>query len=319
MLAAGPRGVHLGAFSHVTVGVASVSAAISFWQDIFGFEVISRRDGPDAGLATLWDLRPTDVARQALMRTPSASAGWLHLVEFARPAAPVRLAAQVFDHLPKNLDIYAQDLDRRFGELSAMGVQFRGKPITAPGPGGLIFREVHMPGHDETNVVLLEIIGSGYDTCFNARGFAGIGPVISIVGSLKMEEGFYRDILGMEETLDIRLGGPAMEEMIGLSTGASLLLKVYGDPAEPLGRIEVIEYEQTRGSNLYERARPPALGTLHVNYRVRDLHALRDRLRGTGAGITEHGDLELLYGQGPVVSFNSPAGLRLEVQEQRRI
>lgn len=310
------RGANLSAFSHATVGVANLATAVSFWQDNFGFEVAARRDGPDAGLATLWGLKAADITRQALVRTQTARAGWLHLVEFARPAAPVRQGVQVFDHLPKNLDIYTKDMDRRFEELSALGVQFRGRPITSPGPAGLTFKEVHLAGHDETNVVLLEIIGPGYDTCFNARGFAGIGPLITIVGSLEMEEDFYQGVLGMEMTLDIRLGGPVMEKMIGLPAGAALLLKVYGDPDELLGRIEVIEYQQTRGSNLFERARPPALGTLHVNYQVPNLRGLRKRLRLAGVGATEHGDLDLLYGQGPILSFKSPAGFRIEVQER---
>ena len=314
MTATTPR---LGAFSHATVGVADLAKAIAFWTGIFGFEVTGRRDGPDAGLATLWGLKAGDITRQALLRTPRATAGAIHLVEFARPGAPVRANARVFDHLPKNLDVYTDDMDRRFEELRAKGMQFRSKPITSPGPAGMSFKEVHLPGHDETNVVLLQIIGKGYETCYSSRGFAGIGPLITIVGSLKNEEDFYRTVLGLEVTLDIRIGGPVMEKLIGLPAGAALLLKVYGDPAEPLGRVEVIEYERTVGTNLFERAHAPALGTLHVSYQVADLHALRQRLREAKVPVTEHGGLTLLYGAGAVISFKSPAGFRIEVQQSR--
>ena len=308
----------LGAFSHATVGVANLEHAISFWQDPFGFEVVKRREGRDAALATLWGLKSSDIARQAIVRTPGATAGAIHLVEFAQPGAPVRLNAQVFDHLPKNLDVYTHDMELRFEELSAKGIKFRTRPITSPGPDGMVFKEVHLHGHDETNVVLLEVIGKGYETRYSPTGFAGIGPLITIIGDLKSEEAFYREILGMEITLSIKLGGPVIEKMIGLPPGASLNLKVYGDTAEPLGRVEVIEYEQTQGANLFARARPPALGTLHVSYRVRELHGLRDKLRAARVPVTEHGDLDLLYGAGPVASFHSPAGFRIEVQEIRR-
>jgi len=308
----------LGAFAHATVGVADLTAASGFWVRHFGFEITAQRDGPDAALAGLWDIAPEDVTAQALLRTPTAHAGALHLVQFERPAAPVRRDAQGFDYLPKNLDLYVRDLPARFRELQAAGVRFRSDPVTSPGPEGMIFSEVHLPGPDETNVVLLEIIGEGYDTCFNARGFAGIGPLITIVPDLAAEEAFYTAVLGMAITLTLRLAGPMLEKMIGLPAGAALVLKVYGDPAEPLGRVEVIEYERTQGRNLFARARAPALGTLHVTYRVPDLGPLRERLAGKGVAVTDHGDRQLLYGAGRLISFQSPAGFRIEVQEARR-
>lgn len=312
-----PPGAALGAFSHATVGVADLARALSFWTDHFGFEVAARREGPDPDLGALWDLPPAAVTRQALVRTAGAAAGAIHLVEFAKPAAPVRQNAQVFDHLPKNLDIYVRDMATRFERLKAEGVKFRSEPITSPGPEGMIFKEVHLPGHDDTNIVLLEIIGKGYDTTFNAKGFAGIGPLITIIPSLALEEAFYTGVLGMAITLDMRLGGPVMEKMIGLPPGAALLLKVYGDPAEPLGRVEVIEYERTAGRNLFGRAKPPALGTLHVNYQVSGLGPLLERLASAGISHMDHGARRLLYGTGRVISFQSPAGFRLEVQETR--
>jgi catechol 2,3-dioxygenase-like lactoylglutathione lyase family enzyme len=309
-------GAALGAFSHATVGVADIGRAVSFWTNHFGFEVVRAAEGSDPDLAALWRIAPTDIARQALLRTPGATAGALHLVEFTTPAAPVRQNAETFDRLPKNLDIYARDLEKRFEELKAQGLKFRADPVVAPGPDGMIFKEVHLPGHDEINVVLLEVIGKGYDTCFNARGFAGVGPLVTIVPDLAIEETFYTRVLGMAVTLDIRLAGAAIEKMIGLPAGAALLLKVYGDPEEPLGRVEVIEYERSTGRNLFARANAPALGTLHVTYRVADLAPLLDRLGAAGVGHQDHGDRRLLYGAGRVISMRSPAGFRIEVQER---
>lgn len=305
----------LGAFAHATVGTADLDQALAFWTGHFAFEVVARRDGADADLAGIWDLAAGDISRQALVKTPTANVGALHLVEFARPAPPVRRGAQVFDQLPKNLDLYVRGMAQRFRQLQAEGIAFRSEPVTSPGPDGLVFGEVHLAGPDDTNVVLLEIIGPGYDTCFNRKGFAGIGPLITIVPQLAAEEAFYTGILGMAITLDLRLAGPVIEKMIGLPAGAALLLKVYGDPAQPLGRIEVIEYEGTRGSNLFARARPPALGTLHVTYRIAGLAPLVERLRAAGIAVTNHGYRRLLYGAGRVMSFHSPAGFRIEVQE----
>lgn len=65
----------LGAFSHATVGVANLEHAISFWQGPFGFEVVKRREGPDAALATLWGLKSGDITRQAIVRNPARRSG----------------------------------------------------------------------------------------------------------------------------------------------------------------------------------------------------------------------------------------------------
>jgi catechol 2,3-dioxygenase-like lactoylglutathione lyase family enzyme len=305
-----------GAFAHATIGVSDLQQAASFWTGHFGFETAVRREGPDADLAGLWNLAPTDITRQAIVRTPGATAGAVHLVEFARPALPVRSGAAVFDQLPKNIDIYVREMSTRFATLKAAGVRFRTEPVTAPGPGGMVFREVHLEGHDETNMVLLEIIGEGYDVRCNSRGFAGVGPIVTIVPDLAAEERFYTDLLGMAITLDLRLDGPVIEQMIGLPPGAALLLKVFGDPLQPLGRVEVIEYERARGVNLYHRARPPATGLLHVTYGVGDLSPLLWRLRAADVPVIDHGERGLLYGDGRVVSFCTPAGFRIEVQER---
>ena len=81
--------------------------------------------------------------------------------------------------------------------------------------------------------------------------------------------------------------------------------------------VEVIEYERTTGSNLFARAKAPALGTLHVTYQVPELGPLLDRLGAGKVRYVDHGNRRLLYGTGRLISFHSPAGFRIEVQEIR--
>ncbi|MEO8445221.1 MAG: hypothetical protein ABI567_09475 [Gammaproteobacteria bacterium] len=308
----------LGAFAHVTSGVSSLDAATTFWSRNFGLEVRDRREGPDAALARLWGITPERIARQALVATPTgpgrwATAGALHLVEFTDPSPPVRRGANVYDRLPKNLDLYTADMAARYAELEAAGVRFRGPWAEIPA-GEYLFREVHLPGHDEINVVLLEVFGPGYATPLTAKGYAGIGPLVTIVGDGAAEARFYRDVLGMATTLELLLKGPVIEKTIGLPPGAGLDLRVFGELSEPLGRIEVIEYQQVQGEDLYPRARPPATGILHVNYQVPDLVPIRARLARAGVPVADHGNVTGLSGSGPVISFRSPAGFRIEVQ-----
>jgi catechol 2,3-dioxygenase-like lactoylglutathione lyase family enzyme len=301
----------LGAFSHVVVGVADLGRASAFWQDNFGLAETAWREGPDPELARLWGIPPGDIARQVLLATPGSGSGGLHLVEFTRPGEPVRQGAQPFDCLPKNLDVYTRDLPARYRELEAAGHRFRSPWGEMPGPDGLVFREVHLPGHDGTNVVILEVIGPGYDISLSPKHFAGIGPVVTVVPDGGAEAAFYRDVLGMATTLELLIRGP----VVGLPPGSGLDLKVFGDPGDPLGRVEIIEYRNVSGANLYPRAVPPATGILHLVYRVPRLGPVRDRLREAGVTVVEHGRAATLHGTGAALSCRSPAGFRLEIHE----
>ena len=308
----------LRAFSHVTIGVTSLDKALSFWQDNFGFQPRIKVEGPDPALAWLWEISPDRISRQAILATPTggvhwAAAGAMHLVEFRDPLPVVRQGATAFDLLPKNLDIYTTDMPVRYAELEATGHRFRTRWAEMPA-GEHLFREVQMPAHDEINVVLIEAIGPGYDTPMSPKGYAGIGSLVSIVPEIEAETIFWRDVLGLTTTLELELAGPVIERTVGLPPGAALRLCVFGDIDEPLGRIEIIEYQQVRGRNLYPRAKPPATGILHVNWQVPDLESVRTRLRAGNTAFREHGTLDLLYGSGPVLSFHSPAGFKIEVQ-----
>ncbi len=308
----------LGAFSHVTIGVADLDTALGFWQQNFGLEVRVDRQGPDQVLGLLWGIDPLTITRQAIVGTPIglgrwAAAGAMHLVEFRDPLPPVRRGAKAWDLLPKNLDLYTTDLPARYLELEAAGHQFRARWAEMRA-GQHLFREVQMPGHDEINVVLIEAIGPGYDTTMSTKGYAGIGPLVTIVPDAKAETAFYRQVLGMATTVELQLSGPDIERTAGLPPGAGLGLRVFGDPEDPLGRIEIIEYQRLEGEDLYPRAKPPATGILHMNYRVKSLAPVRTRLRAAQIAVTEHGALSALYGSGPILSCHSPAGFRIEVQ-----
>ncbi len=300
----------------VTVGVADLDQALALWVDEFGLEVASARHGADSGFATLWDIEPGDIARQALLNTPGVDTGMLHLVEFAKSAPPVRDGAAVFDACPKNLDVYVDDLPTRLAMLRSRGHRFLNEHYTeTTAPDGVSFREIHMPAHDCINVVLLEWSGAKVE--FSPKGFAAVGLLITIVPNADDEKAFYRDVMGLDLLSDNILAGPDIEKMIGLPSGAALDVSIWGREDNRMGQMEIIEYQGVVGANLYPRARPKALGILHATFTVHDLAPLRQRLARQAIQATEHGIIETLYGSGKVVSFRSPAGLRIEVHEHR--
>ena len=272
------------------------------------------KEGEDAELSRLWDLANNDIARQALVGTPGESTGLIHLVEFNNPNPPVRQGAQVFDECPKNLDIYVHDMPTRHPELLAAGKTFRTETYSeVTAPNGITFREIHMPSHDDINVVLLEIPGE--ELPFTQKGFAGVGPLITIVADAATEQAFFRDVMGLAILSNNILDGPEIEKMIGLPPGAALDVSIWGEEGAPLGQVEIIDYRGVQGTSLYPRARPKSLGILHIKYAVRDLSQLQGLLEVNELSWVPHGQVETVLGVAETISFITPAGLRIEAYE----
>ncbi|MEM7281443.1 MAG: hypothetical protein AAF438_07425 [Pseudomonadota bacterium] len=301
-------------WSHISVGVAKLDVAIKMWVDEFGFEIIARHSGPDEGMAALWRIEPDDFVDQVLVCSPGLSSGMIHFVEFSDPGEPVRLGAQVFDRCPKNLDIHVDDLPEKFDYFKKKGWRFRsdsyGEVTTDT---GLTFREIHIPAHDEINVVLLQVIGEVQP--FNTRGFAGIGPAISVVPDAALESKFYQDILNLDLTYENYLSGPEIEKMVGLPPGAALNIMILGDKDNEFGRVELVAYDGVEGEDLYPKAMPKSLGFLNMVFRVSDLDSVAERLLDHGLLCKQHPAATRLFGDGGAVSFFAPSGFQLFVYQ----
>ena len=136
--------------------VLGLEAALDFWVGRLGFECAARAEGDDPGLREHWGVSDRQIARQAMVRSAGAQNGGMHLVEWDVAAESVRAEAQVFDLCPKNLDIYVDDLPVRMAQLTEQGVVFRNEHYSeAVSPDGVHFREIHLAGHDDINLVLI--------------------------------------------------------------------------------------------------------------------------------------------------------------------
>jgi len=304
----------MSSFSAVVVGVADLDEALALWERDFGLEVIARQEGPDAGLARQWNISATDIARQALVRAPGVDVGMLHLIEWQDPEPPVREGAQAYDLVPKNLDVYTDDLPKRMDALRAAGRRFSNdnfSEVTAP--NGITFREIHMPSHDRVNVVLLEMVGQTLP--FSPAGVSGIALLITIVPDAEAEKAFYRDIFELDLLSDNILKGPEIEKMIGLPPGSALNVSIWGSPDNDFGRMELIEYQGARGKDLYPRAKPKALGILRVAYQAQDLPAFQQTLSANDIAFEKADDATTLFATGAMVSVISPAGMQIDVYQ----
>ena len=218
------------------------------------------------------------------------------------PIRPCDKVAAAFDMVPKNLDIYAKDLPDRVAALRAAGATFRTEShseVTAP--DGTQFREIHMPSHDNINVVLIEVLGKQLE--WTPAGFSGIAPLIFTVPDADAEKDFFRAVFQLQKLNDNILKGPEIERMVGLPPGAALDVSIWGKPGVNFGGIEIIEYRGVEGTNLYSLAIPKALGVLHIVYVVPKATALRQRLADRRVTVTDHGQVSTLLADGRVMSF----------------
>ena len=300
----------------IVVGVQNIDEATELWVDQFGLDVVSEREGIDSDLSRLWKLKDDEVTKQALLATPKIDVGKIHLVQFKNPSTAVRQNANATDLGPKNLDVTCLDLPSKYDELIKKGYQFRsefvGYQIESIGADVL---EVQMPGHDHTNIIFVEQLGEKIQ--LSESGYGGITSLVTIVSELDEETDFFMDIFSLKQALSEDLFGEHVEKMIGLPKGGGLRLNLLeGDEIDRYGRVELVAYiGAEKQDNLYEIANPPALGTLHCVFRVEDIDSIKNKLKNRLVHYEEHGLLDLIYGRGEVISFRSPAGLRIEVQQ----
>ena len=300
----------------IIVGVQNINEAIELWVNQFGLDIVSEREGIDADLSRLWQLEDDEITKQALLATPKIDVGKIHLVQFKNPSTAVRQNANATDLGPKNLDVTCLDLPSKYDELIKMGYQFRseyvGYQIESIGADVL---EVQMPGHDHTNIIFVEQLGEKIQ--LSERGYGGITSLVTIVSELDEETDFFMDIFSLKEALSEDLFGEHVEKMIGLPKGGGLRLNLLeGDELDRYGRVELVAYiGAEKQDDLYKIANPPALGTLHCVFRVEDIDSIKNNLRNRSVSFKEHGLLDLIYGKGEIISFRSPAGLRIEVQQ----
>ena len=300
----------------IIVGVQNINEAIELWVNQFGLDIVSEREGIDADLSRLWQLEDDEITKQALLATPKIDVGKIHLVQFKNPSTAVRQNANATDLGPKNLDVTCLDLPSKYDELIKMGYQFRseyvGYQIESIGADVL---EVQMPGHDHTNIIFVEQLGEKIQ--LSKRGYGGITSLVTIVSELDEETDFFMDIFSLKEALSEDLFGEHVEKMIGLPKGGGLRLNLLeGDEIDRYGRVELVAYiGAEKQDDLYKIANPPALGTLHCVFRVEDIDSIKNNLRNRSVSFKEHGLLDLIYGKGEIISFRSPAGLRIEVQQ----
>ena len=300
----------------IVVGVRSIDRATDMWVNHFGLDVVSERNGADSDLSKLWGLDDDEIEKQVLLATPRIEVGRIHIVQFKNPSLPVRKQANATDLGPKNLDVTCLDLPKKYQELTDLGYSFRSEYVAYQIESiGADVLEVQMPGHDYTNIIFVEQIGE--EIQLSTKGYGGITSLVTIVSDLEEETDFFMDLFSLKEAVSEDLFGEHVEKMIGLPKGGGLRLNLLeGDEIDRYGRVELVTYIGAKQqNNLYKAANPPALGTLHCLFKADDLSIIKEKLQKRSMPYEEFESLDLIYGKGEIISFRSPAGLRIDVQK----
>lgn len=301
------------AYAYAVISVADMEQALALWSTRFGMQVVVRREGRDPALAAVWGLAPEDIIDQALLLTPGMAQGGVHLVRFRLPGPAVRDGAAATDLVPKSVDIAVRDLRARHAELEAAGYRFR-SPIGRFEADGVVVDEVHLPGPDGVNLVLLE--QQGKPEPVSPEGYGVAPQIVAIAPDNRREKMFLERVLGLEETSYHRFAGPEIERTIGLPPGAGLDIRIFGDPGYDYGRLEIVQYEGVAGADLYPRARPPARGLLSVTFFVPDVGAVLARATALPATAVDHGQRDTIFGAVRMATLTSPAGLRIDLVQR---
>ena len=157
----------------------------------------------------------------------------------------------------------------------------------------------------------------GEKITLSGQGYGGITSLVTVVPDLDVEAEFYQSVFGLKETIHEDLFGPHVEAMIGLPKGGGLVLKLLeGDETDRYGRVELVNYvgadEQV---DRYKIAKPPALGTLHCNFRTDSIDVFGEKLDQIGIESQFNENLDLIHGKSSIYSIWTPAGLRIDVME----
>ena len=306
--------VSMAGIAYITISVADMDVALDFWVDRMGFELSRRRSGSDELMAALWGIEAHDVIDQALLTSPGASAGRVHLMQFAHPGEAVRHEAAPTDIGPKNLDINCTDMHRHVADLKSAGYSFRSE-VGEYTLEGLHTREVQMPCHDDINMVFIEVLSEAeaFQTDFSPRGFAGVTSFVVVVPDTLPESQFYQQLFSLDELLHHRVSGPEIEAVVGLPKGAALELRMLGKTIEPFGRMELVSYEGIQGVNRFNRTVPFATGVISCAFIVPLLAKTVAGLEALALPAADAGRFNTVLGEADVVRTTSPAGMKIDL------
>lgn len=220
----------------VILTTTDYDAALSFWCEQLGYNMLYQQNLTDPALLDLWQVSPHQVNRRALLGLPNAHTA-IHLVELLTSATPLKEGVNNLDALPKTLNLLVKDLPVLWEKLKAAGVAMKTEWVEYE-QEGRFYRDAHIIGPDLTGIGLLEVLDEDY--AVNTFGIGEPASFTSTVENIVRESEFYQQ-LGGQIVLDEYFSGQAIETLVGLPQGGSLRMQLLG-PALSHSRVELVSY-----------------------------------------------------------------------------
>ena len=150
-----------------------------------------------------------------------------------------------------------------------------------------------------------------------------IDHVNLVVRDLEPMLQFYTQVLGLQLTKRVRIQGPWVEEISGL-TGASAEVVYLGAECNPC--VELIRYDQPKASRPSGLGVPNTPGIRHLAFRVTDIDRITEVIQAVGvklfSRVLQVPEAQVKYPDGArkhLVYFQDPEGNLLELCEYRRM
>jgi catechol 2,3-dioxygenase-like lactoylglutathione lyase family enzyme len=138
------------------------------------------------------------------------------------------------------------------------------------------------------------------------------------VSDVERSTEFYQQTLGFRKTLDMPLGGPSLERLLGLKPGVKARSVILQQGPSQIGEIELIQFDPPAAAST-GRKRPGDPGLFMLSFEVKDevLEDVCQRLSDQGVEFYCEPQRLELKGYGPIraVMFEDPDGVMIELME----
>lgn len=285
------------AMQSITVGVSDLPAAMRLFHEVMGLAIESRGVVSPAQ-AAFWGMTAGTRGQFVELSCQGYPIGRMRLVALDPvPHEVVRLDTQIggpdspLDIGPKAIDYYVRSpAVVWWRELVAAGCTARSPPVRHV-IGNVESEEAVLFGPD--GVPLLIMVGHRHPAsqmrAGTPHGNYSEVPTISVVsGDLDATRAFYGGALGLTAATDDETAAEfrgQVNKLVGIPEGSRVHFLLYQDPAEPSGKILLVYFGGASTRRLTGRMHPARLGVGLYTHGCKDLDALAERVRATGARI----------------------------------
>jgi molybdate transport system substrate-binding protein len=140
----------------------------------------------------------------------------------------------------------------------------------------------------------------------------GVGNFSHIVSSMEKSLAFYRDVLGLEVTINNPFSGAPMIMALGNTPGAQSRFAALKVPGSEVG-IELIEYKDIDRKPQHPKFVDP--GAANMALRVRDINNIYVKLQASGATILTKGGKPAAINNGAYLFVQDPDGFVVELSQ----